>query len=226
MVTKFCKKISGVLAGMVLGITMVGFAGLVAANSFSGPSNEPPNGFISPVFDGLTVNGRLDVSDTSGTSFIKGLTVRDFVADNIQGCIGCSETQTIDINSAYVDMRGVTELEIGSGSASYEVDINSHLKARSIGYMYEVTGSKSLTDSSLGTYHTTYATCPSTTYLVSCTSRLYDYYMDYKHDGSYTYASNNSCYGYARQAQDPAQNGTLYVKAMCWDPDNLYNKNF
>lgn len=234
MLKDIIKKGSNMLAGFMLGMLVVGFAGLVTANNtLSGPNGSPPFGFISPTFDGLTINGNLDVNPGAGENVnMKDVYIDGLEVDRLAGCFGCPSSvarangsQYLEIVSPVIDMYG-TDIEIGSIQLGAEVDINSHVTARSMGYMYEITTSKSLADSYARRGHTASVSCPSTTYLVSCTARLYDYQNDFKYEGNALTNNGRTCYGYARQVEDPASTSTLYVEATCWDPDNSSNKNF
>lgn len=228
MLKKFINKSSEFLAGFGMAVLVLGFAGVVTASTFSGPSNQPPNGFISPTFDGLTINGNLSVNPGPGErvnladTFIDGLRT-----NTIFGCIGCPEffgEQKLRLVSPVMDISS-QDLEIGSLVTGSDVRVWSHMKARSIGYMYEVNSSRTMTDSTLGRLHIGSASCPSTTYLVSCNAYIMDFGRDFKFEGTAT-TSGRNCYGYARQFEDPASTATMYIEATCWNPDDLYNKNF
>jgi len=224
MLKEILKKGSNMLAGFMLGMLVIGFAGIVTANStFSGPNNKPPNGFISPTFDGLNVNGRLNVVGNDGVFVEQALTAGRITTNDITGT-DYNGQQTVRFNSAVVDMRGVTDIKLGSNSSSYSLDIDSHMTARSIGYMYPLTSTRSMSNTSANRLHSASVTCGSNTYLVSCTGMIpNDYGSDYNFIGSNS--AGNTCQAFARQAENFAGNATLNVKATCWNPSNP-NRNY
>lgn len=219
------------LAGLSLGVLVIGFAGMVTANTFSGPSNTPPNGFISPTFDGLTVNGDLEVIPGPGDGvYMEDVYIQGLETNRIGGCWGCPDkdvygngSQYLAISSPYMDIRG-QDIFIGGISSADQVSIYSHVKARSIGYMYEVTSSRDMPAYYVGWRGAKTVSCPSTTYMVSCDALLTSSDFGFSYEGSIM--RGNVCYGYARQAKSSFSNANLEVKAKCWDPDDRYNKNF
>lgn len=231
MLKKFINKSSEFLAGFGMAVLVLGFAGVVTASTFSGPSNQPPNGFISPTFDGLTINGDLTVNPGVGDGvYMEDVYIQGLETNRIGGCWGCPDkdlygngSQYLKIASPYMDITG-QDIYIGGISSADQVTIKSHVKARSIGYMYEVSSSRSMPTYYVGWKGAKTVSCPSSTYMVSCNAYLSSPDFGFSYEG--TKVIGNTCYAYARQAKSSASNNTLEVEAQCWDTDNYYNKNY
>jgi hypothetical protein len=229
MVKKYIEKISSVMTGIAIGISIVGFAGIVAANNFSGPGSEPPNGFVSPVFDGLTVNGDVDFNPGTGDNVtMKDVYIDDLQTNRIEGCIGCPDASVYGNNSQYLRISTVTldiggdDITIGSGTVNTGIRMPGHLRVDSIGATFERNSEKSLGDYSVGSLQYGYTACPTGTHLLGCSSYLSgNNGTAYIHEGTRVYHPLNMCYGYARQTKDPASSATIKVQANCWDLDNI-----
>lgn len=230
MIKNYVEKGSSILAGIAIGISLVGFAGLVAANSsFSGPAKEPPNGFVSPVFDGLTVNGDVDFNPSQGDNVtMENVYIDDLQTNRIEGCIGCPDANVYGNGSQYLKISTVTldvggdDIRIGTGTANTKISMPGHLRVDSIGATFERNGEKSLGDYSTGTLQYSYTACPTGTHLLGCSSYLTgDSDNSYRYEGTRMYHALNMCYGYVRQNRDDAMSATLKVQANCWDLDNI-----
>ena len=220
----FMSKAGVLIAGFILGLVTVGFAGIVAANNFSGPSSEPPNGTVSPVFDGLTVRGDFRVEPTGGdTVSMEDLDVRDLTTNRISGCILCDYEvgydgdQYLKISTIDLDISG-DDIEIGNGISVTDINLRGHVTASEIGKVYQRQTSLNLEDNYAGKNNSTYAVCGSGSILTSCTSYVWgDTNGSFSHQGSM--GSTAACWGYARQIKETTNTTSrLYVTANCWDP--------
>lgn len=218
------SKAGVLIAGFILGLVTVGFAGIVAANNFSGPSSEPPNGTVSPVFDGLTVRGDFRVEPSGGdTVSMKDLFVDGLGTNTIRGAFpctsmaGCNGDQYLRLVSGDIELSAADELRI-KVAGSNPISMTGHVIATSIGGVYQRQSNIQLQDNYAGKNNYTYATCGSNAMLVSCTAYVYgDTNASFSYQGSMGYTS--ACYGYARQIKDTTNTSSrLYVTANCWDP--------